>query len=98
MDGLNIIIGPIITEKSMADAANGKYSFKVFKTANKTEIKQAVEAKFKVNVVKIATVTTKGRSQRAGIRRLETAQPSFKKAIVKVKQGQKIGIFDAGTK
>jgi large subunit ribosomal protein L23 len=98
MDALNILFGPIITEKSMADAANGKYTFKVFKGANKTEIKKVVEEKFKVNVVKISTVTIKGRSLRAGVKRLEIMQPAFKKALVKVKQGQKIGIFDTGTK
>jgi len=97
MNNTNIILGPIISEKSMNDAANSRYYFKVLKSANKREIKKVIEEKFKVNVLKIATVTIKGRSARAGVKRLEFLKPSFKKAFVTVKSGQKISLFDAGS-
>lgn len=97
MKNVNIILGPIISEKSMNDAANNRYHFKVLKSANKREIRKVIEEKFKVNVLKIATVTIKGRSAKAGVKRLEFIKPSFKKAFVTVKAGQKIGLFDAGS-
>jgi large subunit ribosomal protein L23 len=90
----DIIFGPIITEKTMKDAANGKYAFKVAVKANKNEIKKVVEDKFKVDVVSISTITIKGRTAKIGIKRIEVTKPSFKKAIVKVVKGQKIGMFD----
>ena len=53
---------------------------------------------FKVNVIKVATINIKGRSLRAGTRRVEIALSSFKKAIAQLKEGQKISIFDIGGK
>lgn len=97
MNALNLILGPIISEKSMSEASKGKYTFKVALNADKNAIKRAIEEKFKVNVTKISTVITKGRSQRAGVRRVEVKRQPFKKAIVRVKTGQKIGLFDTST-
>jgi large subunit ribosomal protein L23 len=94
MYALDVILGPIISEKSMNDASHGKYTFKVTVKAGKTDIKKAVEERYKVEAVKISTMTMKGRSARAGAKRLEIAKSPFKKAIVTVKAGQKIGIFD----
>ena len=96
MNALNIILGPIISEKSMNDASSGRYTFKVFTAAGKKDIKKAVEEKFKVNVLKVATITVKGRSFKIGSRRVASVRQPFKKAIALVKAGQKIGIFDAG--
>jgi len=96
MKTLNVILGPIISEKSMTDAAKGKYTFKVSVEANKKEIKKAIEAQFKVNVVKMATITVKGRSSRNGMRRVEMTKQPFKKAIALLKTGQKISMFDVG--
>lgn len=97
MNAINVILGPIISEKSMNEASNGRYTFRVLQKAGKKDIKRAVEEKFKVNVLKISTITIKGRSAKAGVRRIETLQAPIKKAIVTVKQGQKISIFDTGT-
>jgi large subunit ribosomal protein L23 len=94
MYALDVILGPIISEKSMNDASKGRYTFKVTVKAGKADIKKAVEEKFKVNAVKISTVTVKGRTVRAGIKRTEITRSPFKKAIVTVKAGQKIAIFD----
>jgi len=93
-----IILSPLITEKSMIDANNGKFSFKVAREANKNDIRKEVEKRFKVNVVKISTITIKGRSVRAGIKRIEVKRSAFKKAIVKLKPGEKIGLFETQSK
>jgi len=96
MNSLNVILGPIISEKSMTDASKGKYTFKVSVQSTKKEIKKAIEEQFKVNVLKVATITVKGRSSRNGIRRAEALKQPFKKAIALLKTGQKISIFEAG--
>ncbi len=93
-----ILIAPLITEKSMLEANNGKFTFKVARQASKTDIRREVEKRFKVNVVKISTVTIKGRSVRAGVKRIEIKKASFKKAIVKLKKDQKIGLFETQSK
>ncbi len=93
----DIILAPIISEKSMSDAAKSKFTFRVARRADKLAIKKAVEEKFKVNVLSVATVTTKGRSKRTGTRRVEVTEQPKKKAIVTLKAGQKIALFDTAT-
>lgn len=93
-----IILSPLITEKSMLDANNGKFTFKVAVEANKNDIRREVEKRFKVNVLKISTITIKGRSVRAGVRRVEVKRSAFKKAIVKLAKDQKIGLFETQSK
>ena len=78
----DIIIRPIVTEKSMAEMAENKYTFEVSKSANKTEIKKAVEAIFGVNVEKVNTLNYDGKVKRMGRSVGRTA--SFKKAVVKL--------------
>ena len=78
----DIIIRPIVTEQSMADMAENKYTFVVSKQANKTEIKKAVEAVFGVNVEKVNTLNYDGKVKRMGRSVGRTA--SFKKAVVKL--------------
>lgn len=62
----DIIIAPVITEKSMAERQNGVYTFKVAKDADKTEIKKAIEEAFKVSVVSVNTLNTKSKRRRVG--------------------------------
>ena len=90
----DIIIAPLISEKSMNDAGLGKFTFKVSKKADKKQIKKEVENKFKVDVLFIATAMVKGKKRRFGAKRTEVAFSSWKKAIVKLKPGQKIAVFD----
>lgn len=78
----DIIIRPIVTEQSMAAMAENKYTFVVSKSANKTEIKKAVEAIFGVNVEKVNTLNYDGKVKRMG--RHEGRTASFKKAVVKL--------------
>ena len=78
----DIIIKPIVTEQSMAAMDENKYTFVVSKSANKTEIKKAVEAIFGVNVEKVNTLNYDGKVKRMGRSVGRTA--SFKKAVVKL--------------
>ncbi len=91
---MSIIISPLITEKSMQDASNGKFTFKVIKSSNKPEIKREIEKAFSVNVVGISTNILKGKKVRTGTRRTEKKVSPYKKAVVTVKKGQKIGMFE----
>jgi large subunit ribosomal protein L23 len=76
----DIIIKPIITEKSMMGMEESRYTFKVLKEANKTEIKLAIEEAFGVKVAKINTLNVKGKVKRQG--RFVGKRADWKKAIV----------------
>ena len=78
----DIIIKPIITEKSNMDMQDGKYTFKVAKKATKVEIRNAVEKLFDVKVLKVNTMTVKGKEKRVGVHRGMTTD--WKKAIVTI--------------
>ncbi|MDR0196993.1 MAG: 50S ribosomal protein L23 [Oscillospiraceae bacterium] len=90
----DIVLSPIITERSTDGLANGKYTFKVAKEANKIEIKKAVETLFpNVRVAKVNTMRVRGRLRRQGRSQGYTA--SWKKAIVTLREGSKtIEFFD----
>ncbi len=89
----DIIIKPIITERSMEGLQMGKYTFKVAKNANKIEIAKAVEELFGVKVDKVNTMNCKGRFKRMG--RTAGYTPDWKKAIVTLVEGSKtIEFFD----
>ena len=92
MEARDVIIAPLITEKSMAGTAVQQYAFEVHRDATKTQIRHAVEAIFKVEVVKINTVNVGGKMKnfaRKG-KRSTGKQPDWKKAVVTLKPGQKI--------
>ena len=89
----DIILAPVITEKSMAGIADKKYTFKVAKDANEIEIAQAVETLFKVKVDKVNTISVRGKEKRMG--RYSGYTASWKKAIVTLKKDSKpIEFFD----
>lgn len=92
----SVVISPIITERSMALVKKNKFSFKVAVTADKEMIKRAVKEQFNVDPISIETVIQKGKTQRVGVRRVEKKRSSYKRAVVTVKEGQKIDIFDLG--
>lgn len=92
----DVIIAPVITEKSMKDASVGRYTFKVATATNKPLIKQAIADKFKVKVLKIMTSLVKGRTDRRGVKREEFVKTAWKKATVQLAKDQKIGLFDVG--
>ena len=76
----DIIIKPVITERSMDNLQLGKYTFEVAKDANKSEIKKAVETLFNVKVAKVNTLNVDGKLKRMG--RFEGKTASWKKAVV----------------
>lgn len=92
----NVIIRPVISEKSMTDANNGKFTFVVASNATKKQIKEAVEKLFSVHVLKVATSVVKGKTTRVGARRVEVVKTSIKKATVALKSGEKIDAFELG--
>jgi len=92
MNPRDIILRPIITEKSMELLAEGKYTFAVDPRANKSQIKRAIETIFDVEVAKVNTMNMRGKRRRLG--RYEGRRPNWKKAIVKLKPGQKIDFFE----
>ena len=89
----DIIQAPIITEKTMGLKENfNKYTFKVAKTANKVEIKNAVEEIFKVKVLSVATINVLPKRKRVG--QHVGYKPAYKKAICKLADGDKIDAFE----
>lgn len=91
----DVIIKPIISEKSMDMAANKKYVFRVIRNASKTEIKQAVEEIFKVDVAAVNTITMPAKKKRLGMGRPEGTVPAWKKAIVTLEpDSNTIAFFD----
>lgn len=87
-----VLIKPLLTEKSSLETENtNRYVFKVQKKANKYQIKNAVETMFDVKVVDVRTAILPGKVKRAG--RLTKKASSWKKAYIKVQDGQKIELF-----
>ena len=93
MDARDIIIKPLVTEKSTDLMADGKYVFKVAKKANKVEIGKAVEEIFKVKVTDVNTINVTGKVKRMG--RTSGKRSDYKKAIVKLAAGETIEFFEA---
>jgi len=89
----DIIMKPIVSEKSMASMQDKTYAFRVAKDANKIEIKNAVEEIFRVSVEKVTVVNVRGKDKRVGVHAGKTA--SWKKAYVKLTADSKtIEFFD----
>ena len=92
MTARDIILAPVITEKSMAGTAVQQYTFEVNPRASKTQIKSAVQEIFKVSVIKINTTNVGGKQKNFARRGVRThgKQADWKKAIVTLAPGQKI--------
>ena len=94
MKNFDIIIRPIITEQSMLDMEDNKYTFEVAKTSNKSEIKKAIESIFSVKVAKVNTMNMTGKVKRQGVN--IGKRPNWKKAIVTLTDDSKpIEFFDS---
>lgn len=94
MKNFDIIIRPIITEQSMLEMEDNKYTFEVAKTSNKSEIKKAIEAIFSVKVAKVNTMNMRGKVKRQGMN--VGKRPNWKKAIVTLTEdSQPIEFFDS---
>jgi large subunit ribosomal protein L23 len=93
LNRFDIIKRPLDTEKldKLRDREN-KFSFEIDKKATKTEVKQAIEALFKVKVLDVKTAIVRGKFRRLG--RNEGQRPNWKKAIVTLKEGDAISLFE----
>lgn len=88
-----ILIKPVITEKSMDHVRDNQYTFEVAGRVNKFEIRQEVEKAYKVHVLSVSTIVRKGKVKSTGRRRVGKRQTDRKFAIVSLKEGEKIEAF-----
>ena len=91
MDLRDVLIRPVVTEKTTALANDGKYVFQVHMWSNKHEIKDAVELLFKVDVTTVNVAKVRGKWRRFGKSR--GRKPDWKKAVVTLQSGQNIELF-----
>jgi large subunit ribosomal protein L23 len=91
MDASQVIIRPVVSEKSYVLATTGKYTFRVHPRAHKTQIRQAVEELFEVSVTDVRTASVKSKPKRRGLTAGRTR--AWKKAIVQLAPGDEIPIF-----
>jgi large subunit ribosomal protein L23 len=87
-----ILISPVVSEKSYSHIPERKYTFKVHKDAHKTQIRQAVEELFEVRVQRVNIVKMQPKPKRRGVSR--GTKPGWKKAIVQLREGDSIEIFE----
>ena len=93
MDMHDLLLKPVITEKTTMMMSDGKYTFKVPLHANKIEIRKAVEKVFNVKVKNVPTLRTMGKMKRMG--KYIGKRPDYKKAIVTLQEGETIEFFEA---
>lgn len=91
-DPRDVILAPVVSEKSYSLLDQNAYTFYVHPAANKTEIRQAVEAIWDVKVINVNTVNRKGKTKR--FRYTQGKRPDTKRAVVKLAEGDKIEIFE----
>ncbi len=87
----DILIAPVVSEKSYSQIADRKYTFKVHKDAHKTQIRQAVEELFDVHVSAVKVIKVQPKPKRRGL--IKGVRPGWKKAVVQVREGETIEIF-----
>jgi large subunit ribosomal protein L23 len=92
LDASQILIAPVVSEKSYAGLADRTYTFKVHPDAHKTQVRQAVEELFGVKVERVNIVKVQAKPKRRGV--FKGTRPGWKKAIVKVHEGHTIQIFE----
>jgi large subunit ribosomal protein L23 len=87
-----VLLAPVVSEKSYSLIGDRKYTFKVHKNAHKTQIRQAVEELFEVHVENVNILKVQPKPKRRGISK--GVRPGWKKAIVQVREGEVIEIFE----
>ena len=87
-----VLLAPVVSEKSYSLITDRKYTFKVHKDAHKTQVRQAVEELFDVKVQKVNIVKVQAKPKRRGMSK--GTRPGWKKAIVQLREGQSIEIFE----
>lgn len=91
MDAHNVIIRPVVSERSYSKMEENKYTFEVAKNANKYQIKDAVEELFNVKVTRVNTLAVKPKTKR--VRYVAGKTRTWKKAVVTLREGDAIEIF-----
>jgi large subunit ribosomal protein L23 len=91
MDATQVLLAPVVSEKSYQLIEENKYSFKVHPDAHKTQIRQAVEELFDVKVLGVNILKVQSKPKRRGLHR--GTRPGWKKAVVQVREGDTIEIF-----
>ena len=86
-----IVLAPIVSEKSYHGSVNGVYTFRVHEDAHKTQIRQAIEELFEVDVVRVNVMKVRPKPKRRG--QIKGIKPGWKKAVVLLKPGQTIEVF-----
>ena len=89
----DILLRPVISEKSVLETERNNYTFAVARDANKFQIKAAVEAEFKVNVTGVRVITVRPKQKRRGRRQMGIVS-GWRKAVVTIEAGQKIELFE----
>ena len=87
-----VLIRPVISEKSYEQITQNRYTFKIHQDAHKTQVRQAVEQMFDVTVVKVNILKVQAKPKRRGL--IKGVRPGWKKAVVELKQGDSIEIFE----
>ena len=87
-----VLLAPVVSEKSYSLIEDRKYSFKVHKDAHKTQIRQAVEELFGVHVENVNVAQVRSKPKRRG--NFKGTRPGWKKAIVQIREGESIEIFE----
>jgi large subunit ribosomal protein L23 len=91
MHASQVLLAPIVSEKSYEATTRGSYTFKVHQDAHKTQVRQAVEELFDVRVVRVNIVKVAAKPKRRGLHR--GTRPGWKKAVVQLRAGDTIEIF-----
>ena len=92
MDASQIVLAPVMSEKSYNGIESGTYTFKVHADAHKTQIRQAVEQLFDVKVERVNVLKVQAKPKRRGL--FKGTRPGFKKAVVQLRPGQRIEFFE----
>ncbi len=87
-----VLLAPVVSEKSYAGIGRHQYTFKVHQDAHKTQVRQAVEQQFGVKVERVNIVKVQAKPKRRGLYR--GTRPGWKKAIVQLREGETIQIFE----
>ncbi len=95
MEPRDVILEPVVSEKSYNLLDEGAYTFKVHPDANKIEIRQAIEAIFDVRVLKVTTANRKGKRKRNRRALTYGRRPDTKRAIVTLVEGDRIDLFES---
>jgi large subunit ribosomal protein L23 len=87
-----IVLAPIVSEKSYAGTTRGLYTFRVHQDAHKTQVRQAIEKLFEVQVARVNIITVQAKPKRRGL--IKGTKPGWKKAVVQLKPGHTIEFFE----